>query len=369
MSIDLFAIDHQQTELQSELETACARVLASGRFILGPEVEAFERELADFVGVEHAIGVSSGTDALVCALGALECGPGSEVVLPAFSFFATAGAVRRVGATPRLADIELDSLGLDPAAAEAALGPLTRALLPVQLYGHPGRLAELSQLAEARSLALVEDAAQAFGASLHGRRVGSWGTLGCFSFFPTKPLGGFGDGGMVVTQRADLAARCRRLRGHGASGKHEHQEVGGNYRLDALQAALLRVKLSQVERWRALRAAVARRYRKALADLDGLVLPGEPEQGESAHALFTLRVLDRRRDALAAHLAEQGVSSAVYYPRPLHEQPALADLGYRRGQFPNAELASQQVLSLPMSAGLSSADVDRVVEAIRGYFR
>lgn len=368
-ALDLFGLEAQNAALASELEAAFSRVLAAGNFILGAEVEAFEREVAAFLGAEHAVGVSSGTDALVCALQALGCVPGDEVVLPAYSFFATAEAVCRTGARPRFVDVELDSFGMDLGAVEAALGPRTRTFLPVHLYGCPVELDALKQMAVRAGVFVVEDAAQAFGATFGGRRAGTWGDAGCFSFFPTKPLGGFGDGGMIVTGDTGLAARCRSLRVHGASGKHQHAELGGNYRLDALQAALLRVKLGHVDRWRDARAALVTAYVQGLADVPEIRVPRLPSAAVSAHALFTVRVLDGQRDALARALASRGIKTAVYYPRPLHLQPALAAYGYRAGEFPRAELACEQVLSLPLFAAMSEASRSSVVEAIREYFR
>lgn len=366
--LDVFGLEHQNRALAPELEAVFARVLGSGCFILGPEVEALEREVAAYLGVKHAVGVSSGTDALVCGLTALGCGPDTEVVLPVFSFFATVEAVCRLGARPRFVDIDLECFGLDLAAVEAALGPSSRALLPVHLYGCPVALDALGRVATRAGVSVIEDAAQAFGASFGGQRVGSWGQIGCFSFFPTKPFGGFGDGGMVVTDDPELALRCRSLRAHGATGKHQHGEVGGNYRLDALQAALLRVKLPYVDRFRQARAAHAAAYAEGLSDVSEVIVPRVPPSAESAHALFTLRVLDGQRDALAKTLAARDIQTAVYYPRPLHLQPAFLSNGYREGQFPNAELASREVLSLPLFAEMSEGDRTRVIEAIHEHF-
>lgn len=368
-ALDLFGLEPQNAALAPELTAAFSRVLASGNFILGAEVEALEREVTAFLGTSHAVGVSSGSDALVCALLALGCGPGDEVVLPAFSFFATPEAICRAGAKPRFVDVELGSFGMDLGAVEAALGPRTRALLPVHLYGCPARLDELGRLAAGAGVPIVEDAAQAFGASFLGRRAGTWGAAGCFSFFPTKPLGGFGDGGMIVTGDAELAARCRSLRVHGASGKHQHGEIAGNYRLDALQAALLRVKLGHVDRWRDARAAHAAAYLRGLADVPEIVVPRVPSAAVSAHALFTVLVQGGQREALARALSARGIQTAVYYPRPLHLQPALAGYGYRAGEFPQAERACEQVLSLPLHAAMSEGDRARVVEGIHQYFR
>jgi len=366
MSLSLFGLDRQNTALSGELREAFASVLSSGAFVLGQHVASFERAVAKLVGVKHAVGLSSGTDALICALHALGCGPGSEVIAPAFSFFATAEAVRRVGATLRLADVQPATLGLDPAAVRRALSPRTRAVLPVHLYGAPVALDELSELAREAGVALVEDAAQAFGARFAGRAVGSWGTAACFSFFPTKPLGGFGDGGMLVTDDGALADRVRRLRVHGASDKHHHVELGGNYRLDALQAALLSVKLPRVEAWRQARAEHVAHYREGLAGLEGIRLLEVPERAESAHALFTVRVSGAgRRDALAQALAARGIATGVYYPKPLHLQPALG-ADFAAGQFPEAERASEEVLSLPLFADMTRAEVSAVIDAVRG---
>lgn len=367
--LDLFGVAGQNARLSADLRAAFGRVLDSGAFVLGAEVAAFEREVAEFCGVAHAIGVSSGTDALVCALTALGCGPGTEVVLPAFSFFATAEAVCRVGATPRFVDIELSAYGMDMEALRASLNGRTRAVVPVHLYGCPRGIGELCEWANEHGVGVVEDAAQAFGARFAERFVGSWGRLGCFSFFPTKSLGGFGDGGMVVTNDPELAERCRQLRAHGAVRKHEHAIVGGNYRLDALQAALLRVKLPHVETWRQARAAHALAYAAELADVPELALARSPALAESAHGLFTVRVLDGRRDELCRYLAARGIQSAVYYPRTLPAQPALAFLGHTSGDFPNAELACRQVLSLPLFAELTLQDRGRVVGAVREFFR
>jgi dTDP-4-amino-4,6-dideoxygalactose transaminase len=366
--LTLFGLERQQAALAPRLQAVFARVLASGDFILGAEVEAFEHEVAGLLDVKHAVGLSSGTDALVCGLQLLGCGAGREVVLPAFSFFATAEAVCRAGARPRLVDITLDCFGMDLQAVSGVLGPSTGAVLPVHLYGAPADLQALLVLTREAGVPVIEDAAQAFGASFAGKSVGGWGTVGCFSFFPTKPLGGLGDGGMLVTDDAALAARCRRLRVHGASGKHCHQELAGNYRLDALQAALLRTKLEYVDGWRRARAEHVQVYRERLSTIGEVALPTLPQGAESAHALYTIRVLDGQRDALAEHLKRSGIPTAVYYPRPLHAQPALEFLGYRQGQFPAAEQASRQVLSLPLFAEMTRAEVALVSDAVCAFF-
>lgn len=343
----------------AELGAAFTRVLASRQFILGAEVGAFESELARYLGSPHAIGVSSGTDALVCALLSLDIGPGDEVLTTPFTFIATAEAIARVGARPVFADIDPVTLNLDP--ARVVRTPNTRAVIPVHLFGHPAELAPLE-------LPIIEDAAQAIGARAGGRRVGTLGRLGCFSFFPTKPLGALGDGGAVVTAEAALAERIRRLRQHGSAEKHLYVELGGNFRLDALQAAFLRVKLPCLDGWLEQRRAVALAYSRELAGIDELALPPTREGTEPAWAHYVVRVQDGRRDALARHLDARGIATAVYYPRPLHLQPLFAKLGYARGDFPHAERAADEVLALPLFPGLTAEQRGRVVDAVRGFF-
>jgi len=358
-----------QTEaLLPELRAASERVLASGHYILGPEVEAFERELAGFAGVRHAIGVSSGSDALVCALAGLGVGPGDEVVSTPFTFFATSGAILRLGATPRYADVRAGTLNLDPERLKAAIGPRTRAILVVHLFGEPAEMDAIGDVAARHALPIVEDAAQALGATLAGRPAGAWGKLGCFSFFPSKPLGAFGDAGMVVTDDAELANQCRALREHGAARKHRHAFLGYNFRLDALQAALLRIKLPRLEAWLTRRASLARRYDAGLKDLAGVSFLRGDARAKSSHSVYTLRVGNGRRDELRRFLAERGVETAVYYPTPLHLQPALAHLELARGAFPESERAAGEVLSLPLFPELRDEQQARVIGSIREFF-
>lgn len=345
----------------AELGAAFTRVLASRQFILGAEVGAFESELAHYLDTAFAVGVSSGTDALVCALLALDIGPGDEVVTTPFTFIATAEAIARVGARPVFADIDPVTLNLDP--ARLVRTPRTRAVIPVHLFGHPAELASLDL-----DLPVIEDAAQAIGARAGGRRVGTLGRLGCFSFFPTKPLGALGDGGAVVTADAALAERIRRLRQHGSAEKHLYVELGGNFRLDALQAAFLRAKLPRLDGWLEERRAAAAAYSQELAGLDELALPVTRAGTEPAWAHYVVRVRDGRRDALARHLDARGIATAVYYPRPLHLQPVFAKLGYARGDFPRAERAADEVLALPLFPGLTAEQRGRVVDAVRGFF-
>jgi dTDP-4-amino-4,6-dideoxygalactose transaminase len=353
--------------LAAALDAAARRVLASGRFILGAEVAAFERELAAALGVARAVGVSSGTDALLTLLLAHDVGPGDEVVTTPLSFFATAGAIMRVGARPIFGDVEPDTLNLDPARAIERLGPRTKAVVVVHLFGRVARTRELAAACASRGIALLEDAAQAIGAAT-AEASGAVGTLGraaALSFFPSKNLGGFGDGGAVVTDDAALADRVALLRAHGAAARMRHVAVGGNFRLDELQAALLRVKLPHLSRWTERRRAHARRYRAALA---GLPLRLPPDDAGCVWNQFVVRVGDGQRDALAGALAARGVASAIYYPTPLHLQPALASLGHRAGDFPEAEAATGDVLALPVAAELDDAAIDRVCAAVRSYF-
>jgi dTDP-4-amino-4,6-dideoxygalactose transaminase len=366
--IPLADLKQQYEGLRSELEPVLAQVCAEQSFILGPRVAAFERSLAEFLAVPHAVGVKSGSDALLLALLSLGVGAGDEVVTTPFTFFATAGAIRRAGATPVFADVRSDTLALDPAAVARALTPRTKAILVVHLFGQPAELAELAELASSRGIALVEDAAQALGAKYGSRAAGTVGRIGCFSFHPSKPLGAFGDAGAVVTSDAALAERLARLRTHGGIRKHEHElPFGGNHRLDALQAAVLSVKLPRLPGWLAARRAHARAYDEELSSIAGLELPPRIAGTESSVSAYTLRVRNGRRDALARHLREAGIESAVYYPKPLHLAPALAAFAPRRGTLPVAEAAAEEVLSLPVYPELTSADRARVAASVRAF--
>jgi dTDP-4-amino-4,6-dideoxygalactose transaminase len=369
VKIPLLDLRAQYAALRGELSVALASVCEEQAFVLGPRVESFEREMARFVGVSDAIAVKSGSDALYLALLALGVGPGDEVVTTPFSFFATAGAIVRVGATPVFADVDERSLNLDPSKVREVIGAKTRAILPVHLFGVPAELDELVHIADEWGLPVIEDAAQALGA-LHGeRRAGSVGRVGCFSFHPSKPLGAFGDGGMLVTNDRELGQRLHQLRVHGATGKHEHElEGGGNHRLDALQAAVLSVKLPRLEAWIHARAALANRYTRALADVRGIVLPATPPGVVSSHSVFTLRVANGRRDALKRALAERGVETAIHYPKPLHQQPALARFRRAEQSLPIAERAATEVLSLPLYPELGDERASRVIAAVREFF-
>lgn len=365
--VPLIDLVEQHAAIHAEVYDALERVFATQRFVLGDEVAELEQELAAYCDARQAIGCASGTDALLLALMALDIGPGDEVITTPFTFFATASAIHRTGARPVFVDIDADSFNLDPAAVAAAVTPRTRAILPVHLFGRCADMEPLWRLAVRHGLAIVEDAAQAIGATYRGRHAGVLGTIGCFSFFPTKNLGGAGDGGLLTTDDPDLAQRLRRLRVHGDVGRYEHIEVGLNSRLDALQAAVLRVKLRHLEDWTAARRENAQRYNDHFqsAGLDELiVLPAEAPGDRHVFNQYCLRVRDGRRDALLRSLHERQIGCAIYYPKPLHLQRCFESLGYRAGQFPESERAAQEVLALPIYPELGVARQERVVRAV-----
>jgi dTDP-4-amino-4,6-dideoxygalactose transaminase len=368
-AVPLIDLRRSLDSYRSGANRAFTRVLESQQFILGEEVAAFEREFAAWLGVEEAVGCGSGSDAIALALQALDVGRGDEVVTTPFTFIATVSAIVRVGAQPVLVDVDpqTDPQTLCPAAdaTAAALTPRTRAVIPVHLYGQSADLGPVLAATEPRGIAVVEDAAQALGARFGKRPVGAVGALGCHSFFPTKNLGGLGDGGAITTDRPELAARLRKLRDHGARRRYDYDEVGINSRLDAVQAACLRVKLPLVSGWVEERRTAAARYRELLAPLEAaglLRLPVEAGYGRHSYNLFTVRVDDR--DRVAAGLHESGIGNAVHYPIPLHLQPCFAGLGHRSGDFPEAEAAAREVLSLPLFPGITDAEQVRVSEAL-----
>ncbi len=367
MSVPLLDLKAQYAPLRDEILAAIARVCDRQRFILGEEVAAFEAEIAAALGVRHAIGVSSGTDALLVSLMALGVGAGDEVVTTAFSFFATAGAIVRVGATPRFVDIDPLTFNLDPSAVERAVTPRTRAILPVHLFGLCAEMDPILDLARRRGLPVIEDACQAIGARYRGRLAGTMGELGCFSFFPSKNLNAFGDAGLVVTNDGELAKRVRRLRVHGSEPKYYHREVGGNFRLDEIQAAVLRVKLPHLERWTDGRRARAARYGELFAEagVRGLAPPVEPPGFRHVYHQYVVRA--RRRDALREHLGQVGIGTEVYYPVPLPLQECFVDLGYAPGDCPQAEAAAREVLALPIYPELTETQQRLVVSAVRAF--
>lgn len=368
MEVPLLDLQAQYRPIRDQLLAAITRVCDSQRFILGPEVEALERELAALLDVRHAIAVSSGTDALLVALMALDVKAGDEVIVPAFSFFATAGSVSRLGATPVFVDIEPATCNVDPGRVEAAITPRTRAIIPVHLFGLAADIDPILKSTRGKGIAVIEDAAQAIGARYRDRPVGGEGDVGCFSFFPSKNLGAFGDGGLVTCNDAALAGRVTMLRTHGARTKYYHREVGGNFRLDALQAAVLRVKAPYLQEWTSKRRANAERYRQLFAEyhLDQLVLPVEPADRFHIYNQFVIRA--PRRDDLRQHLMNAGIGTEIYYPVPLHLQECFRDLGGRPGMLPESEKASREVLALPIYAELSEPQQTYIVRAIAQFF-
>lgn len=358
MKIPLIDMVAQYRSVQTEIDDAIRQVLEAGQFILGPSVAAFEKEVADYLGTEHAVGVASGTDALILALRSLGIGPGDEVIMPAYTFFATAEAVMLVGATPVFADIEADTYCVDAQQVADRVTTRTKAIIPVHLYGHPANLTPLLELARAHGLKIIEDNAQAFGAEYRGCKTGSFGDAGCLSFFPSKNLGAFGDGGMIVTNDADLAQRVRMLRTHGWRKKYYPELLGYNSRLDELQAAILRVKLRHVEEWTEQRRKLASQYTQRLSEL-GIEVPHEASYARHVYHLYVIRV--RERDKTQQLLKEVGIASAVYYPQPLHLLVPCRQLGYEKGSFPVSEQASQDTLSIPFFPEMSEAQMDRVV--------
>jgi dTDP-4-amino-4,6-dideoxygalactose transaminase len=361
--VDLAA---QHASIRSEVEAAIERVTSKCNFVLGPEVEEFERDFSRFTGSEHAVGVSSGLDALRLALAALEIGPSDEVILPANTYIATALAVSAVGAKPVLVDCDPGTYNIDMNQLEAAVTGRTKAIIPVHLTGQAADMDPILEIAGRRGLYVVEDAAQAHGAFYGGRPCGSLGVAGCFSFYPGKNLGAYGDGGMVTTGDSKLADRMRRLRNYGQKVKYHHTEKGLNARLDTLQAAILSVKLRHLPRWNRARATHARRYRKLLGGIGDLAFQRRSPYSTHAYHLFVVET--DHRDALQEYLRESGVRSGIHYPIPIHLQPAYAELDYREGDFPQAERLAGRMLSLPMFPELRPEQILRVAEAVSGFF-
>ena len=368
MPVPLLDLQAQYRPLRDDILAAITRVCDSQRFIMGPEVDALERELAAQLGVRHAISVSSGTDALLLALMTLGIGPGDEVVTTTYSFFATAGCVSRVGARPVLVDIDPATFNIDPAQAVAAITPRTKAIMPVHLYGLAADMDPVMAAADRAGIAVIEDAAQAIGATYKARPLGGIGALGCFSFFPSKNLGAFGDAGLLTTNDDALAKQARLLRTHGMQPKYYHHVVGANFRMDALQAAILRVKAPHLDAWTEGRRRNAASYRALFheAGLDGTIgLPSEPADRLHIYNQFVIRTAER--DALKHHLDEQGIGNEIYYPVPFHLQPCFADLGYGRGAFPHAERAAIETLAIPIYGELTDAQQRTVVSTIEQF--
>jgi dTDP-4-amino-4,6-dideoxygalactose transaminase len=358
-ALDLLA---QYRSIESEIKTAIFEVLESQHFILGPNVKALEEEVSRYCERSSGVGVASGTDALILALRAAGIGPGDEVIVPSFSFIATADSVSLLGAIPVFVDIDADSFCIQPAQIEQRITKRTKAIIPVHLYGHPAEMDAILMLAREHKLLVIEDNAQAIGATYRGKRTASFGDIGCLSFFPSKNLGGFGDGGMVVTNSQEIGARLRSLRAHGATKKYYTVEQGWNSRLDEIQAAILRVKLRHLDNWSAGRRERAAQYDRLLAGVKGIVVPRVANDCQHVYHQYTVRV--PKRDRVQKALADMGIASTVYYPTPIHLQPIYAALGYKAGDLPETEKAAQEVLSLPIYPELTPEQVEQVAQAL-----
>ncbi|MCL4161496.1 UNVERIFIED_CONTAM: hypothetical protein GTU68_031879 [Idotea baltica] len=370
--VPLIDLVEQYQSIKNEIQEVVQQVFETQGFVLGENVSNFESEIARYCDSRNAVGCASGTDALILALMALSIGEGDEVITSPYSFFATASSIARVGATPVFVDIDPVTYNLDPAAVDAAVTSKTRAIMPVHLFGQCADMEPIWRTAVRHNLAIVEDAAQAIGAEYRGRKAGVLGTLGCFSFFPTKNLGGAGDGGMVTTDDRDLTARLTRLRVHGDIGGYTHVEVGLNSRLDALQAAVLSVKLKYLDQWSDGRTENARRYEASLesSDLQGrIALPTTAEGCKHIYNQFTVRIADGHRDEVLQGLRDRSVGCSIYYPKPLHLQQCFASLGYQEGQFPEAERAATETIALPIYAELGEARQARVIEAFHDVYK
>ncbi|MFK3937254.1 DegT/DnrJ/EryC1/StrS family aminotransferase [Alkalihalobacillus sp. NPDC078783] len=360
--IPLIDLDRQFQMIKDEALLAMARVYNSGQYILGKEGLAFEEEVKQYLTTPFAIGVGNGTDALVLALDALGIGVGDEVITTPFTFFATAEAISRVGATPIFVDIETDTYNIDPKKIEKALTDKTKAIMPVHLFGYPADMDAIMNIANKHQLYVIEDACQAFGSSYKGKKAGTIGDVGCFSFFPTKNLGTMGDGGLVVTKHAHVNERIRMLRHHGSTKKYFHKEIGYNSRLDELQAAFLRISLRKIDELNQNRQTIAANYKKHLSSLKGLLVPREVATIEHIYHLYCIEVDER--DLLSQGLTKAGIANGVYYPLPLHLQEVYQSLGYKAGSFPVAEAKSKQLLAIPMHPFVTNDEQKKIVETI-----
>jgi dTDP-4-amino-4,6-dideoxygalactose transaminase len=366
MNVPFLNLAAQHATIANEVSAAVEKVLTGAHYILGPNVAEFEKELAAFTETKFGVGVNSGSDALTLALRALEIGPGDEVITSPFTYIAPAESIYQVGAKIVFADIDERTFTLNPADVAKKISPRTKAIIPVHLFGQAAPLDEIHALTEPRGIAMVEDCAQAIGAKYRGKSVGSFGRLGCFSFYPTKNLGADGDGGMVVTNDEALAKKLRMLRVHGIEKRYFHDLHGFNSRLDEIQAAILRVKLPHLNEWNSRRAEIAGRYSKAFTKLPlqlPFVAPG------NSHVFHVYAVLSEQRDALQKHLADNGVPTIIYYPQPLHLQKLYADMNFHRGDFPVAEKISEKILPLPMYPELTDEQVDYVIATVAAFFK
>ncbi|MCX5660128.1 MAG: DegT/DnrJ/EryC1/StrS family aminotransferase [Planctomycetota bacterium] len=369
MTVPLLDLSQQHQSLLPELREAFEAMIVSGRFILGPHVEGFERKLADYCHARHAIGMSSGTDAILAALMALNIGPGDEVVTTPFTFFATAGCIARTGARPVFIDIEPTTFNLDPTLLAGALNARTKAIIPIHLFGQTADMGTIMRIARRAGVPVIEDAAQAIGARDGNDVAGAIGDMGCLSFYPSKNLSALGDAGACVTNNPEYNERLRIMRTHGEVSRYHHSYIGGNFRIDAIQASILSIKLPHLEKWTLARRANAKRYHELLEQDLPLVLPVEMPGRYHVYNQYTVRVPGGRRDELRRHLAAHGIGHEVYYPVPLHLQKCFEHLGHQVGDFPQSERAAQEVLSLPIFPELQRSQQDEVIRVIREFYR
>ncbi|PAX51047.1 DegT/DnrJ/EryC1/StrS family aminotransferase [Brunnivagina elsteri] len=364
-SIPAFDNKQQYATIEADISAAVLEVLASGRYIGGPAVNAFERAFAAYHNLTECIACNSGTDALYLALRAFDIGAGDEVITTPFTFIATSEVVSAVGAKPVFVDVDANTYNLNIQQVAAAITPKTKAIIPVHLFGQPVDMTALMKLAKQHNIKIIEDCAQSTGATWGGEKVGSIGDIGCFSFYPTKNLGGCGDGGAIATNNPEIAARMRVIKNHGQSDQYHYSEIGVNSRLDCIQAVILQIKLRYLDNWNTKRRAIASRYHQFLSKISGIITPQELTGGEGVWNQYTIRILDGKREEVRQKLQEQGVNTMIYYPMPLHLQPIYQDLGYKLGQLPIAEELSKEVTSLPMFPELSEEQQDQVIYAVK----
>ncbi|MFH0958448.1 MAG: DegT/DnrJ/EryC1/StrS family aminotransferase [Pseudomonadota bacterium] len=369
MKAPLLDLEPIHGPIRDELRQAVLRVLDSNQYIGGPEIENFEREISTYCNAKYAVGVSSGTDALLISLMVMNVGPGDEVIVPSYTFFSTAGSVSRLGAKPIFCDIDPKTFNIDVDKVSRLISPRTKAIIPVHLFGQSVDMENITNIANDKGLQVIEDAAQAVGAKYKNQMAGSMGAFGCLSFFPSKNLGGIGDGGLVMTNDSDFYELLLSLRQHGATERYYHSRIGGNFRMDAIQAAVLRVKLHYLDQWTKMRRTNATRYLKGLKDLENsgfIELPVEITDNFHVYNQFVIRALNR--DALQKFMGEQGVGTAIYYPLPLHLQECFKELGLKIGALPESEKAAEETLALPIFPGLTNDQMDFVVEIVHRFY-
>jgi dTDP-4-amino-4,6-dideoxygalactose transaminase len=367
MKVPLLDLKAQFNPIRNEIMNAVEAVFESQQFINGPQVKELEKQIAAYSGCKSGVGVSSGTDAILCALMALDIKTGDEVITTPFTFFATAGCIWRVGAKPVFVDIDLKTYNIDVAKIEKAITKKTKAIMPVHLFGQVADMDTIMEIAKRYNLFVIEDACQSIGASYKGRKAGSIGTVGCFSFFPSKNLGTAGDGGMIVTQDAVLGEQLEIMRGHGSKPKYYHQVVGGNFRLDTLQAAILLIKLKHLDGWSAGRRKNAEKYNNLLKDMHFIIRPHIEPHNDSIYNQYVIRV--PKRDELRKFLTEKGIGTEIYYPLSLHEQNCFKDLGHRKGDFPESETAAAETVALPIYPELTDEQITYVADSIKAFYK